>query len=254
MSEHEKHTLPETEKKIISLKDLIDPQRQVPLEYTSLIERQEQALAQGSFAAVADDEYAERWSFLVSQSAEKYLQFKDEYAKKDYETLDRLFQGHLPNTTLIDLGSGHGFMERIAHKYKLGAYIGVDRNSRFSDEVKLPPNPQVPIQDIQIGDMQRIRIKADMLDFVARLRPNPIHFTLNGIDLLIIENVAYHNALSQELIRVAQSGSLIFGADSHALELLSRYAEKVNSGLKEHPVDELPEMLIGRGRVFEVVK
>lgn len=253
MSENEKYTPPEAEKKMISLKDLFDPQ-QDSSKYAGLIERQERKLSEGSLAAVANDQYAERWSFLVSKSADEYLQFKDEYAKEDYETLDRLFQEHLPNSTLIDLGSGLGFMERIAHKYKLGTYIRVDRNSGYPDEDILPPNPQIAIQDIVIAGLQRMRVKADMLDFVARLRPNTINFTLNGIDLLIIENVRYHEALAREILRVAQNGSLIFGVDSHALELLSRHADAENSGLKEYPVDALPEMSIGRGRVFEVVK
>ncbi len=259
MSENEKYTPPEVKKRIISLSDLVDTQRQLSREYASLIERQEQKLAQGSLAAIADDEYAERWSFLVSKSADEYLQkFQGsedyEYVKQDYETLDQLFQRRLLNSLLIDLGSGHGFMESIAYKYKLGTYIQVDRNSRYLDEASLPPDPQVAIQDIVIGDLQRIRVKADMLDFLAHLRPNTINFTLNGIDLLIIDNVNYHNALAQEILRVAQNGSLIFGVDSHALELFSRHTDAENSELKECFVDELPEMSIGRGRVFEVVK
>lgn len=253
MSEHEKYTPPETEKKITSLKDLLDPQQDAS-RYADLIGRQEHELTRGNFAVLNSTEYSERWNFLVSQSAEKYLQFKDVYAREEYETLDRLFREHLQGAVLIELGSGSGYyVEQIAHKYKMGTYIRVDRDSghKYSE---LRPDPQIAIEDVQIEDLQRISVKADMLDFVARLRPNTANFTLNGIDRIIIDNVKYHEALVQEILRVAQSGSLIFGVDSHALEILSEHSETKNSGLKEHPVDALPEMSIGRGHVFEVVK
>lgn len=257
MSENEKYTPPEKEKRIISLEDLFDPQLDAS-RYAGLIGRQEHELSRGNDAVLTPSEYSERWNFLVSQSAEHYLnKYKGledyEYIKKDYETLDRLLREHLQDSVLIDLGAGSGhFVKQIARKYKVGTYILVDRDS--GHEPSEPPNPQTAISNVQFEDQQRISVKADMLDFIARLRPNALNFTLNGIDRIIIDNIKYHEALAQELLRVAQKGSLIFGVDSHALEILSEEAETEDSKIKEHPVDELAEMSVGRGRVFEVVK
>lgn len=258
MSEKERYTSPETKRETISLKDLLDPQLDSS-RYAGLIGRQELELARGNFAVLNPTEYSERWKFLAFQSTEEYLQkykgFEDyEYIKEDYETLDRLLREHLQGSVLIDLGAGSGyFVKHIAHKYGVGTYILVDRDYKHENG-ELPPNPQTPIEYVQVANKQRIKVKADMLDFIARLRPNALNFTLNGIDRIIIDDIRYHEALAQELLRVAQKGSLIFGVDSHALEILSEHADTESSKIKEHPVDEITEMSVGKGRVFEVVK
>jgi len=249
---NEKSASSESKEQTVSLDNLIDPARRVPEEYEGLIQRQEGKLVDGSESVVADTEFAARWGFLldfIERDIDKHTQELEHL----YQKLDQLFRDHLSSSVLIDLGGGREFMKRIAYKYSVSTYINVDRNPSYVDS-KISANPLVAAQDVSAQNLRQIRVKSDMLDFVSRLRPNAVNFVLNGIDELIIDNHKYHQALARELMRVAQEGSLIFGKDSVALEILAQHAGKENSGLKDHTLDfeEIPHLF--KARILEVTR
>ena len=89
-------------------------------------------------------------------------------------------------------------------------YINVDRD--YGD---YPVNPLAALNEGDIGDLHKLSVKADMLDFVARMRDDSANFMLNGIDFASVPgSERYHEVLAQELVRATKPGGLVFGINA----------------------------------------
>lgn len=62
-----------------------------------------------------------------------------------------------------------------------------------------------------------MQIRADMLDFVSRIKDSSVNIVINGIDEYIISVKKYHEALAQEIFRVTKKNGVIFGNRSNCL-------------------------------------
>lgn len=202
MSEKERFTTPETKRKIVRLDDLIDPNRAVPVEYESLIRAQEQDSSE-RFQPTA---YSETWlrdpGMIETEEERKW------------------FAERLRGRTLIDLGGGQSSMQDFAADYGASTYVCVDRYGQTRES---PVDPLHPEQESDpTENLHEIAVKADMLDFISRLKDRSANLTINGVDLFIIGNRDYHEALARELVRVVGDEGIIFGDYSEALKVLNR--------------------------------
>jgi len=241
MSEKEKFTPPETERKVTTFDDLMDHERVVPADYQKLILLQEQRTKENS-GRFMDTHYSDNWSVVFNS--------KGEYAKLTEQEL-QYFKERLQGQALVDLGGGSGgvMFDLAANLARAQMYINVDRG-RFHPNK--PPNPLEPTDIIPSQDQSRfiVKVKADMLDFISRMKDGSANFAINGIDSIIVSDPRYNEALAKELVRATRSGGLIFGLESEALLILRDQINKGEVNLREHVVPkEISTMM--REHIFE---
>lgn len=151
----------------------------------------------------------------------------------------------------MDLGGGRGGMMFDLAVNRTGAqmYINVDRGSFANPN---PPNSLEPASVNPSPDKSKfiIKVKADMLDFLARIKDGSANFAINGIDEIIINDHRYHQALATELVRATKPGGLIFGLGSEVIPILRGQIDRREIDLTEHiiPRQIHPMMPLG---VFE---
>ena len=241
MNENEKFTPPETERKVITFDDFIDHERVVPADYQELILLQEQKSSKHD-ARFMDTRYSANWNVVWNT--------KGEYAKFAEQEL-QYFKDHLQGQTLVDLGGGYGgeMLNLAANLTEAQMYINVDRGRFHPDK---PPNPLEPTDITPSQDQSRflVRVKADMLDFISRMKDGSANFAINGIDPTIVGDPRYNEALAKELVRATRPGGLIFGIESEALFILRDQIKKGEINLREHIVpEEISTMM--REHIFE---
>ncbi len=158
------------------------------------------------------------------------------YEKLPSEIVE-LFKTSLSESTLCDLGSAGAKMDWLASAYNASLYISVDKFPNGLREVGEPIDPTIARMEIRrVRDMSNtnsdekfpdlplptLHIRADMLDFLSRLKNSSANVVINGIDGDIIPPEEYHQALAVELLRVVKDGGLIFGNNSTCLGILRR--------------------------------
>lgn len=119
------------------------------------------------------------------------------------ETLRKDLRNLLSGKVLIDLGCNTAVaMGLIAKELGASAYIGVDLHYQA-----LQPGRKGETYE----PMEFHFHSGDMLEFVSRLTPDNINFSINGIDgnVLGVNAEEYSKALSIELKRATLSGSAI---------------------------------------------
>ncbi|HEV7424286.1 MAG TPA: hypothetical protein VGO21_03795, partial [Candidatus Paceibacterota bacterium] len=130
---------------------------------------------------------------------------------------------YLPSRPLIDLAGGSlSIMAKFAEIHNAGPCDNVEITYR--DLSGLPPSEDKekfkPLVSPTI-------VKMDILDFLSKLEPKggytTANYTINGFDILMVQNDQYHEAVATELGRVVQTGSIVFGMNSMVLEKLGRY-------------------------------
>ena len=132
---------------------------------------------------------------------------RTEEGKKETERALSFLKEKLKGKVLVDLGSGiDNSIFRLAIATDPSVFIGVDKFagrdlSHLSEE----------------GGMQAAGAKSDMLDFISRMPDNSANVTINGIDMNIIGEEKYHEALIREIIRVLPAGGIVFGRNSGSL-------------------------------------
>ncbi len=182
-----------------SLRSFLD--REIP---TSVLK-----IARGIFPHDAAD--------LETPYAEPYWTDKMAYFPEDFIEAKKLFATVLKDGLFLDLGSGyHGRdMGYIADEYGARALVSVDKYNMGKENIDDP---------LELSKkMPRIRIKKDMLEFLASVRDGSCAgIAINGIDSCIIHEEEYHVCLAQEIARTLRPGGIAFGANANALGYLEK--------------------------------
>ena len=148
--------------------------------------------------------------------------------KDNKKNIASYFRERLSGKTLLDLGGGRmtDYIKEIADISEASVYINIDRSNKgIPNEYGL--NPLVPIPYFCTAKKTLcMKILADMLDFISRVRDGVANCTLNGIDSCIINDPAYNQALAHEMIRVTPKGGIIFGTLSGALDYIDNLIEE----------------------------
>lgn len=152
------------------------------------------------------------------------------------ETL-QLFRRAISGKILCDLGSAGSRMDYLANAFSAGLYIDVDKFP--GGHRNTPIDPTVGRSEIREfreftfdgtgkleGVLPEIHVRADMLDFVSRLKDSSVNIMINGIDGEIIPSAEYHELLAKELLRVLNDDGLIFGNNSSCLVSLHKMISK----------------------------
>jgi hypothetical protein len=203
------------------LHSIIDTQRAPSPEYQFLIRGQE-----GSVSREHSDNFVDHWHHDLSSRTTK-------------DILNDCLRNYLADKILVDLGGGQGEMGDIAHDFGASTYINVERAPYDETEAI---DPSTPIEHQRKENFLSLRVHADMLDFVSRLRDGSIdNFVINGIDTYIIDNPRYHDALVKEILRATKKGGLIFGRSSDVLEDMERHVQACE--YEKRPID-LPVRLM----------
>ena len=233
MNKRENFSLPESERKIITFEDIIDPEREVPEKYQRLIHLQEQRVDNNT--RFNKTGYAANWGPLMDTNG---MGKETKFAKQELQYL----KDHLMNQALVDLGGGYGFMRHLIRLTGAQMYVNVDRRQSTQNQELNPLQSTKMVDPVdKESALNEVNVYADMLDFVAHLKDGSANFVLNGIDITIINDPAYHKALANELVRATKANGLIFGVGSDALEILHRQIVERSSDLKRH---NLPPKLI----------
>jgi hypothetical protein len=142
------------------------------------------------------------------------------------EEISKAFDAALPGSILCDLGGYNGKTEDVAASHDASLYINVDRYPRgLNDDTAVDPQKGhfekrdyvVQGQTLIKGIHNVMSVRADMLDFVSRLRDNSVNITINGIDADIIPTEKYHESLATEILRATKHQGVIFGHMSYPL-------------------------------------
>lgn len=135
---------------------------------------------------------------------------------------------------LIDIGGGFdNYMAELAKISGVKTYINVEVNlnekgdgmgnkvpigKEFDPYTGYPDSAGTQFEHLSDENMHRsmeqINVKADMLNFVARLPDNSCNFAINGIDYEIAQTPEYRKALMEELVRATRIGGVLFGIGS----------------------------------------
>jgi len=196
----------------VVLHTIIDAGRTPPPEYWNLIARQER---RGKAMHSSDANYSIIWSEVINSEEEN--------------TIRDFLKRHLSGQVLIDLGGGSSAMSNLASEFGCSTYVNVDRAPYDEKE---NPDPTVLAGHWRTGDTMNLHVHADMLDFVSIVKQNSVNCIINGIDVIIVNDSKYHEALAREMIRITRKGGLIFGTTSYALDQINAWAEKQQLGLK----------------------
>ena len=159
------------------------------------------------------------------------------------ETL-QLFRRAISENILCDLGSAGGRMDYLANAFSAGLYIDVDKFPGGHRSTPIDPTlGRAEIREFREfafdgkgkleGVLPEIHVRADILDFVSRLRDSSVNIMINGIDGEIIPSTEYHELLAKELVRVLKDDGLIFGNNSTCLVFLHRMISK-DTELQKH--------------------
>lgn len=179
----------------------------------------------------------------------------------------KLFRDAISGNILCDLGSaGGGLVGYIAKVLSAGLYIEVDKFPNGQDD----PTPidstrgrgeiyvsrggrffnEGPIKEVQ----PEIHVRADMLDFISRLKSSSVNIVINGIDTDIIAPNKYHEFLAKEMLRVVRDNGLIFGDSSTSLGILRQMIEKDLELKNRFEIIDYQKHKIGAGGVVVIHK
>ena len=145
---------------------------------------------------------------------------------KKEEVISEIFNTALPGSVLCDLGGYNGKTEYVAAGHNVSLYINVDRYPRGlddntpTDSLKGELRKEAYViqgQTLIEGIHNVISVRADMLDFVSRLRDGSVNITVNGIDADVIPIKKYHESLATEILRVTKHQGIVFGHMSYPL-------------------------------------
>jgi hypothetical protein len=208
--------LPETEGEI-SLQNLLTYDNPNLPRYKELIKQEHEETGRVWLPQTFSEEWADMYFDRRKEGNKKYNP-----DRKDLEKQRAFFKEKLQGEILIDIGGGQGrTMPEFAKKFGARLYINVDEHH---GELEGAPNPQVgkpakidywrlPKSE-RTRPMEAIDVKADMLDFVARLPDNSCNFVVNGINMEVIISDDYREALIEELMRATKVGGIMFGITS----------------------------------------
>lgn len=162
----------------------------------------------------------------------------EEYHDKADQNILNLLKSKLPENILCELGGASDRMEYFAAEYDADLYLNVDKypNGNKKDESPIDPtigtiekrkyvDPLFGTEFIK-GIHLTMGIRADMLDFISRLKDNSANIVINGIDADIIPVKEYQEALALEMLRAAKNDGVIFGNNSTSLNIA---AELINN-------------------------
>lgn len=226
MSKKERFSL-ETGPKIITLDDLINPSRAVPEDYQKLILKAQEKQHSNRH----DVAHSKIFQCIVDC---RFQDISDTPERREILAREQqYYRDHLQGRVLIDLGGGLGStMRKFAKICGVDTYINVDAD--LETETGLELNPLVPAYERIENDLQEIGVKADALDFIARLKDGSANFVVNGIDMSIIPDMRYHEALARELGRATQPGGLCFGHYSTSMEIMKPRPQHATYGFTKH--------------------
>jgi len=213
--------LPEQPHKIQNLSELLHEPTQ---DYSQIIvEASKEELPEGSDGLSVS--YSHAWE-----------DFEAPYSLKNIDPkLVKLFKKTISGNVLCELGGAGGRMEFLSANMDAGLYINVDK---YPNGVKNDPKPIDPTagvikkRDFVIkfpgeddfvlieGIHDEIHVRADMLDFISRLKNDSVNIVINGIDSCVIRIPEYHKLLAKEIIRVTKKDGIIFGNMSDSLFVL----------------------------------
>ncbi len=148
------------------------------------------------------------------------------------EEIKKYFDEALPGSVVCDLG-GHngGSIEVLAASRNADLFINVDKYPRgHVDDTPVDAKRGVfknseyksGITDTVLveGVHKNIDVRADMLDFVSRLKDSSVNISINGIDTDLIPDDEYHKSLAKEILRATKQGGIVFGNNSEALQII----------------------------------
>jgi|SRR3989339_1276063 len=249
-----------------SLEQIMDKERKVPEEIKEVITQQEKK-RERMYDNAKYNEHQKDW---VTEGMFQWYSksWRDEYYKDD-PNVQSIFRKFFPNSVLIDLGGG-GFsgVRFVAQNFEKINYVNVDRNAVYTEEKDRETEESNTFKTINEKDddddkekgNKYLSVRADMLDFVSHLQSGVYNFSINGIDKAIIDNEEYHKYLTQELLRVSEPGSLIFGTKSRVLKFLNEEAQLENPKVKriydgfEYEDEYIDDYSVEGTFIFEVIR
>ncbi len=116
---------------------------------------------------------------------------------------------YLKAKPLVDLGGG--YLQEIAilaEAAQSSIYCNVDKYVEETDR-----NPDIPHQLLTM----------DLLDFLSRLEGISTNFSINSIDRVIIDDERYHKGIAEELGRIMDGDTVVFGLNAYAFKYLSDF-------------------------------
>jgi hypothetical protein len=149
----------------------------------------------------------------------------------DHKLLE-LFERTIPGNILCELGGASGRMELFTASNNAELYLNVDKYPRGTKKDSTPINPGVgsvrkakyrdTITDtVYLEGVHLIMgVRADMLDFVSRIKDASVNVVINGIDGDLIPVEEYHESLAKEILRVTKENGIIFGNNSSSLNII----------------------------------
>jgi hypothetical protein len=239
--------LPETNNEVQNVSELLIEPTQ---DYSQVIlEASKEELPEGSEGLSTS--YSHTWKdFERSHSLEK----------ADLKLVE-LFKKAIAGNILCELGGAGGRMEFLAANMGASLYVEVDKypNHRKNDPRPIDPTIGVvkkrdfvlrrPGMEDHVfieGIYNEIHVRADMLDFISRLKDGSVNVVINGIDSFVIRIPEYHRLLAKEIMRVTKDGGVIFGNYSDSLFIIRKMIED-DPKLKER--FEIVEAEVGAGAV-----
>lgn len=204
-------SLPEGEIKL----DVLHLQQEPRHDYSELISEAERHVFTDERALRAN--YAQKWNSYYGSDR-----------RGQNESIARQFDEALPESVLCDLGGYNGNMESVAASRNASLFINVDKYpgglrdatpidataGTFSRRDYVSPISRTVIVP---GIHNVIDVRADMLDFVSRLKDVSTNFTINGIDSDLIPVPEYHRAVAREMLRATKRNGIIFGNSSFSV-------------------------------------
>lgn len=179
----------------------------------------------------------------------------------------QLFKKSISGNTLCDLGSAGGRLDYLANTLSAGIYISVDNfaggqsiKELIDQTVDKPRTREFrePTFDGTIGNLEGVLpildVRADMLDFVSRLKDSSVNIMINGIDGDVIPPKEYHELLAKELLRVLKVDGLIFGNNSDCLNILNRMISNDTELQKHFEIIDPKKHRLGVGGVVVIHK
>lgn len=230
MSKHEKSTLPETKKRIITLADLIDANRSIPQQY-KILQEQRPVLE----TPTNTTPFSEFWR----RNLDLATRYEDDSVRGEAQ---RFFKEHLNQQVLIDLGGGQvSFRDKKILRARPMAELA--KNCGATIYINVDTGHSDPVYEDNLEGLHIIEVKEDMLSFVARMKNDSANFTLNGIVLRMKGDYRYFEALQNEIVRATRRGGIIFGTESDVA-----FYELANT--EEAPLRSVKLRILGNGNAF----
>ena len=180
--------------------------------------------------------------------------------------LVKLFKKTIAGNILCELGGAGGRMGFLAANMDASLYVEVDKYPNHKKDDPTPIDPTiggVKKRDFVIkmpgaedhvlieGTHQEIHVRADMLDFISRLKDNSVNIVINGIDGLVITVSEYHEALAKEIMRATKEDGVIFGNYSDSLFMLQ---DMINGDPELKKQFEIVDAKVGAGGAIVIHK